>query len=162
MTKQYATPCPLTRLMPNLYRRARRLSANRSDAEDLVQDTLVCVIAKQNQGDTIDNLPAYAMTTLHNQARLLWRKAVPLEELEDDCASTPPVAMKRLECAETLRMITKLPPDQAKLMTLVCHGETSPAVLARETCTPVGTVMSRLARARARLRARLESTQADG
>ena len=48
--------------------------------------------------------------------------------------------------------ITHLPPQQARLMALVAEGETSPAVLAKQTGQPVGTVMSRLSRARAALK----------
>lgn len=143
-------------MLPNLYRRARRLSASKWEAEDLVQDTMVRVIAKQSQGCQIDDLPAYTMRTLHNQARMGWRKPPPPEPLGDDDASTPPVALKRLECADTLRAIDELPENQARLMRMIRDGDTSPKTLAKQTGWPIGTVMSRLARARQRLKQVLE------
>jgi RNA polymerase sigma factor (sigma-70 family) len=158
MSKPQDAPCPIIDLLPNLKRRARRLSANATDAEDLVQDTLLRVLAKQHQGAKIDDLPAYTMRTMHNQARMLWRKHPAPEELNDDDASTPPVAMDRLICADTLRAIEDLPDKQAILMKMVCEGHTSPKVLAKRTGWPVGTVMSRLSRARARLKQMLGAT----
>jgi RNA polymerase sigma-70 factor (ECF subfamily) len=146
-------------MLPNLKRRARRLSASATDAEDLVQDTMVRVIAKQQQGAKIDDLPAYTMRTLHNVARMGWRKPPPPEELGEDDASTQPVAIDRLICADTLRAIDTLPDTQAQLLRMVSEGITSPKKLALRTGWPVGTVMSRLARARVRLKEILEITE---
>lgn len=143
---------PLEDLIPLLRRRARRLTPSQSDAEDLLQDALLRVLQKLEKGQQIDALGPYAMRTLHNQARMRWRGPPPPEELEDDAVAVDPVAMSRLECADTLQAIDALPPDQADLMRLVCGGETSPAALADQMDVPVGTVMSRLSRARARLR----------
>lgn len=158
MPKQTHPPCALTKLLPSLKRRARRLSNNAADAEDLLQDTMVRVLAKQQQGATIDDLPAYTMRTMHNQARMGWRKQPAPEELNDDDASTLPVAMDRLICADTLRAIETLPEKQAQLLRMVSEGDTSPKVLAQRTGWPIGTVMSRLSRARARLKEVLELT----
>ena len=152
----------LPALMPVLQRRARRLAGNPSDAEDLVQETLMRLVKKLNEGHAIDDLPAYAMRTLHNQARMLWRRAPAPEELGEDDASIEPVAMERLECADTLAAIDLLPETQCALMRMVSAGETSPATLAKRTGLPLGTVMSRLARARARLRAALDTGPSDG
>jgi RNA polymerase sigma-70 factor (ECF subfamily) len=159
MKKQTNTPPTLTKLLPALSRRARRLCENRADAEDLVHDTVVRVIAKQQQGAKIDDLAAYSMRTLHNQARMGWRRAPAPEELHEDDASTPPVAIDRLICADTLRAIEALPDKQARLLRMVSEGDTSPKVLADRTGWPVGTVMSRLARARARLKEVLKITE---
>lgn len=103
-------------------------------------------------GATIDNMPAYAMQALANQARKTWRIAV-ADELQDDTALTAPDAENRLVCAEVLAAIARLPPPQQDLMLRVVGGQTSPKDLAEATGLPIGTVMSRLARARARLRA---------
>jgi len=147
-------------LIPKLMRRARRLTRSRAEAEDLVQDTLLRVCQRLRDGtDTrseIEDLPAYAMRTLTNGARRGWARPQ-TEELEEDMAVTLPVAHLRLDCADALAAIERLPAPQRNLMRLVIEGETSPASIAERTGVPLGTVMSRLARARARLRLALRS-----
>ena len=156
MEKQSPPSRRLVSLIPMLSRRARRLSRNRAEAEDLVQDTLLSLCQRLKDGGTIDDLPAYAMRTLSNRARRGWRRQI-TDELEDDHAVIQPDAMIRLDCEDTLAAIARLPPPQRQLMDLVVAGETSPRALAISTGLPLGTVMSRLARARARLRLTLES-----
>ncbi len=152
----------LVPLIPMLTRRARRLTRSPAEAEDLVQDTLLSLCQRLQEGGGIDDLPAYAMRTLSNRARRSWRQ-VATDELAEDHALSEPVALIRLDCADTLAAITTLPPPQRQLMDLVVAGETSPRALATATGLPLGTVMSRLARARAQLRLTLgEDTQAAG
>lgn len=142
---------PLVPLIPMLTRRARRLSTNRSEAEDLVQDTLLKLCQRLRRGRAVDDLPAYAMRTLQNEARRGWRR-VGTEELQDDDALTQPDALLRLDCADALAAVAALPQPQRRLLELVIAGETSPRAIATATGLPLGTVMSRLARARAKLR----------
>ena len=66
------------------------------------------------------------------------------------------VAALRLDCADTLRAIDTLPQPQKQLMHHLIEGETSPQAIAEATGLPTGTVMSRLARARAKLRILLD------
>ncbi|WP_299280597.1 sigma-70 family RNA polymerase sigma factor [uncultured Tateyamaria sp.] len=145
------TPPRLVPLIPMLTRRARRLARSRTEAEDIVQDTLLSLCQRIADGKNIDDLNAYAMRTLTNRARRDWRR-VATDELEEDHAMTEPDALIRLDCADTLAAITMLPTPQRQLLDLVIAGETSPRALSRATGLPLGTVMSRLARARARLR----------
>ncbi len=141
----------LVTLIPMLTRRARKLARSRSEAEDLVQDTLLSLCQRLREGAQIDDLHAYAMRSLSNRARRGWRQS-PTEELGENDAQILPDAMLRLDCADTLAAIERLAPPQRQLMDLVVAGETSPRALANATGLPLGTVMSRLARARARLR----------
>lgn len=127
------------------------MARTRAEAEDLVQDTLLSLCQRLRDGNEIDDLAAYAMRTLSNRARRGWRTQT-TDELEDDHALTEPDALLRLDCADTLAAIQKLPKAQRQLMDLVVAGETSPRALASATGLPLGTVMSRLARARAKLR----------
>lgn len=146
----------LVPLIPALSRRARRLARSPAEAEDLVQDTLLSLCQRLRKDRPIDDLPAYAMRTLGNRARRSWRQ-VAAEELHEDDAMILPDAMLRLDCADTLAAIDRLPAPQRALMGLVVAGETSPRALAAATGLPLGTVMSRLARARARLRGALNT-----
>ncbi|WP_299597187.1 sigma-70 family RNA polymerase sigma factor [uncultured Tateyamaria sp.] len=145
------SPRGLVPLIPLLTRRALKLAGNRAEAEDLVQDTLLALCQRLRDGHPIDDLSAYAMHTLSNRARRGLRLQT-TDKLKDDHALTEPDALLRLDCADTLAAITKLPKPQRQLMELVVTGETSPRALANSTDLPLGTVMSRLARARAKLR----------
>ena len=64
-------------------------------------------------------------------------------------------APRRIACAELAEVMARLPPQQARLLKMVAEGETSPRALSKRIGVPDGTVMSRLARARARLRREL-------
>lgn len=139
-------------LLPQLHRRARRLTSCPDEAADLAQEAALRVWQHQCDGTPIDNARAYAMTALHNLARSRWRRRQNWAELTEDIAAVSPEAPQRIACAELRAALTRLPDAQADLMALVAQGETSPAQLARITGQPLGTVMSRLARARAALR----------
>lgn len=138
-------------VLNSLHKRAQRLTSDREEAEDLAQEAAMKVWVK-TRGTEIDNIEAYAMTALGNLARSHWRARRPVDAYSDEMAATPPDAFRRLACAELRAALLRLPEPQARLMELVAEGETSPAQLARLTGQPLGTVMSRLARARATLR----------
>lgn len=142
----------LCAMSPNLRRAALRLTGCPHAAEDLAQETMLKMLQRLEKSPAPENLRAYALTTLRNLNRSRWRSIRPTEPLTDDIAVTLPDAPDRLHLAELRRAITHLPPQQARLMTLVAEGETSPAVLAKQTGQPLGTVMSRLSRARAALK----------
>lgn len=135
-----------------LRRRAQRLGASASDAEDLAQETLLRLMLHiRRQGIAMPR--RYAMTILHNLLRARWRQAAqtaPLSEADAPC--TAPAAQSRLAVAEVTRAIAALPQDQGQIMVLILQGEVSPRAIADQLGLPPGTVMSRLARARARLR----------
>lgn len=145
-------PDPITQMMPKLIRRARRLTRNRDEAEDMAQEAALRLWQVLTHRHSIDAPERYAMIMLQNLARQRWRSSRPTEELTDEMAQAEPLAPARIACAELRAAIERLPDDQAALMRLVMTGETSPQVLAERVGVPTGTVMSRLGRARARLR----------
>lgn len=152
-------PQELIDVLPLLNCRARKISDNPSDAADLAQEAALKIWQRYQSGATIADPRAYAMTTLRNIARSEWRTRPPMDELAEDVASAPPEAPRMIACAELREAIDRLPDDQAKLLKLVMTGETSPRVLARRIGVRSGTVMSRLARARARLREEMGMSQ---
>ena len=153
MPQRTRTHAELVQLLPPLRRRARHLARSAADAEDMVQDTMLNLCARLSSGGHIDDLRAYAMRSLSHRARREWNRTEP-ETLEDDMLVTGD-ATQHIDCTETLQAIDALPDPQRRVMRLLVAGETSPRAIARATGLPVGTVMSRLARARARLRERL-------
>jgi len=152
-------PQELIDVLPMLTRRARKLCDNPTDAADLAQEAALKIWQRHHSGAAIADPRAYAMTTLRNIARSEWRARHEMDELADDMASAPPEAPRVIACAELRAAIERLPDDQADLLKLVMTGETSPRILARRIGVRSGTVMSRLARARARLREEMGMSQ---
>ncbi|WP_298857127.1 RNA polymerase sigma factor [uncultured Sulfitobacter sp.] len=144
----------LSALANRLRRRAQRLGAQPSDAEDIAQETLLRLMQRMARQD-VEAPEHYAMIILQNLIRAGWRARVEMAELEEDSASTLPVGDGRLAVADLRTAIAALPDEQAEVMTLVLQGEFSPRTIAAQLGLPVGTVMSRLARARARLRVQI-------
>jgi RNA polymerase sigma-70 factor (ECF subfamily) len=145
-------PDDLTALIPTLTRAANRIADTPDEAQDLTQEVLLKLWLRLNRGDDIINLRSYALAALRNQMRQGLRDRHNIDDVDIEDTATAPNAFACLALSEACSMIEKLPPDQAHLMRLVLSGETSPAALARQTGWPLGTVMSRLARARAQLR----------
>ena len=145
----------LSALMPKLMRRARRLTRSPADAEDMAQETALRLWQLLEENAGVEAPERYAMAMLHNLARQSWRRRRVSEELTEEMLQASPLAPARIACAELRAAIDRLPAEQAQLMRMVMAGETSPQVLAVLVGLPKGTVMSRLGRARARLRAEI-------
>ena len=138
-------------LQRKLHRRARRLGAQHSDAEDMAQEAVLRLLQRMLRGP-LEAPEHYAMTILHNIARARWRARIETTELEEVTALTQPLAESRLALATLRRAICALPPNQAQVMEMIVQGEFSPRTIALHLGLPQGTVMSRLARARRTLR----------
>jgi RNA polymerase sigma factor (sigma-70 family) len=160
------SPLPQTQalldILPLLARVARHMTRDADAAHDLVQDTLLGLHQRLTDGPQVDNLRHYALASLRNALRRHRAALRPMDELTESCATTSPEAPGRLACADLSRAIANLSADQAVLIRLVCAGHDSPVELARLTGVPKGTVMSRLARARRRLRADLDLAEGEG
>lgn len=148
-------PRALCDLQPALLRLARSLTGNRDQAQDLCQDVLLKLWARLQEGHDIDDLRAYAMAALRNQYRQDLRSQHPQEDLTEDLVHIDPDVFAVLALHDLEHAIRDLPDPQKRLIRLVTQGETSPLSLAKTTGWPLGTVMSRLARARAKLRQRV-------
>ena len=151
MTQQ-SLPDVLATIEPVVMKRARRLSGTRAGAQDLCQDVMLSLWTRLRNGDQIHDLRAYAMTALTNRFNQRLRERRTILMIQEDMLVAEPVAFAQIALAELDKAIARLPREQALLIRLVAAGETSPSDLARRTGWPKGTVMSRLARARSKLR----------
>ncbi len=152
----------LVALIPHLRRLARHFAPSPDRAEDMAQEALLQVWARLRAGARIDDLRPYLMTVLrHLRARPPGQPApgnapatTPLTERNAGTVAGNPTA--GLACRDVLAAIGRLPADQRALLRLLCLTRLSYQDLAQHFGLPLGTVMSRLSRARARLRRDLD------
>lgn len=150
-----------------LYRLAYSWCRDGSLAEDLVQETLIKAIERAKQLRDPERLPAWLAAILANCWRDHLRRLKPnddIAELDETLfADTDKSPEAEAECnqmvARVRSEIAALPVGQRQVLTLVDLEEFSYAEVAAILEIPVGTVMSRLCRARQALKERLASTR---
>lgn len=152
----------LIALLPNLRRFALSLCRRGDVADDLVQITAERAFAARDRFDPTTRLDAWLFRILRNawidHARRLTTQGVTV-----DIADAPDAAVvdgvHDMEVALTLRkaeaVMSALPEDQREVMMLVCVDELSYREAAEVIGVPIGTVMSRLARARLAIAAKM-------
>lgn len=144
----------LIELIPRLRRYARALVGERAGADDLVQDTLERAWAKLHLYRRGTDLRAWLFTVMHNVHVNRVRATRPVDPLEDEMPElTQRAQTDALELRDLDRAIARLPADQRAVLLLVTLEEMSYDEVARTLGIPIGTVMSRLSRAREKLRA---------
>ena len=160
---------------PGLFRLALRLTGRREDAEDLVQETLVRALPRLTRFEGRAKLSTYLLRALGN----LWKNQLrsksrsPLvgwfqgrsgDEDDESTALDPPdpqpLAVDRLESEdrseEVRQAVSELEPTRRLTLLLREVKEMSYEEIGEITSVPIGTVRSRLARAREDLRRLLE------
>ena len=145
----------LVDLIPRLRRYARALVADRASADDLVQDTLERAWAKLHLYRRGTDLRAWLFTVMHNVHVNKVRSARATDPLEDEMPELAQRAAQgdSLVVRDLDRAIARLPDEQRAVLLLVTLEEMSYDQVARALGIPIGTVMSRLSRAREKLRA---------
>jgi len=144
----------LITLMPALSRLARILAPTPEQAEDMAQEALLRVWARLQKGGEIEDLRPYLMTTLRNAST---KPALQDQELtEQNTPSHPAEIWGRFACQDVINALARLPDDQAALLRPLALSDASYADLAKAFDLPIGTVMSRISRARHQLRRRLD------
>lgn len=149
----------IVELIPRLRRYARALSGSRGEADDLVQDTLARAFDKLHLWRPERDLRVWLFSVMHNlhvdQGRA--RRSHPEVPLAGEAleAPAPGAPGDVLERQRLVRALKWLPGTQRQVLLLVALEQLSYDEVARALGIPVGTVMSRLSRARATLRALL-------
>ncbi len=144
--------------LASLRRYARSLARDDGDAEDLVHDALVRAYEKRGQFRSDGNLRAWLLSILHNTFidGIRARRAGPgqLDRLSDSLAeSRAPDQEQAVRLADIRRTFMALPDEQRAALHLVAIEGLSYQEAAAALGIPVGTLMSRLGRGRAALRA---------
>ena len=158
---------------PRLFRMALRLTRRREDAEDLVQETLVRTLPRLRSFEGRASVSTYLFRALGN----LWKNRLRAKsrsrvvewfrrgsredgEAELDPPDPRPLPSERLEAADRAadvrQAVERLEPERRLTLLLREVQGMSYEEIAAATRVPVGTVRSRLARAREELRRLLE------
>jgi RNA polymerase sigma factor (sigma-70 family) len=149
-------------LIPPLRRYARALLRDQSAADDLVQDCLERVISRWHQRRADGDARTWVFTILHNLAmNRLKQKArrgrhIMLEDADDAVMARPATQEDGLRYRDLWKGLAALPEEQRSVLLLVSVEDLSYAEAAKVLGIPIGTVMSRLARAREKLMKMME------
>lgn len=143
--------------VPSLRRYAHALSHDRDVADDLVQDCLERAIRKRAFWQPTGTVKGWLFQILLNLYRndLQRKRRRPAPVPMDALVSMPqqqPEQPSRLALTETARALQMLPPEQREALLLVVLEGTSYAEAAEILSISIGTLMSRIGRARATLR----------
>ena len=154
----------IVELIPRLRRYARALAGDRAAADDLVQDTLERAWAKLHLYRRGTDLRAWLFTVMHNVYVNQLRAARPGVQLDEEMPelSQPARETDALELRDLDLAIRHLPPEQREVLLLVVLEDMSYDEAAGTLGIPIGTVMSRLARAREKLRTMLSGLPPGG
>jgi RNA polymerase sigma-70 factor (ECF subfamily) len=142
--------------IPALRRYARALTRDADTADDLVQDTLVRALRAEHlfEGDEVRSWLYTILTNLNrNRLRALARRPV-LSPIDDNDA--PDFAGPEAGSRDIERALALLVEEQRAALLLVVLEGLSYREVAEVQGVPIGTVMSRLARARAQIKTYLE------
>ena len=148
--------------LPRLRRYARALVGDRAAADDLVQDTLERAWSRFAQWRPGSDLRAWLFSIMHNlrvdQLRRPGLNALPMDD-EELMVPTRATQSDHLEVVDLEAALARLPEEQRAVLLLVGLEDMSYEEVAAALGIPIGTVMSRLARGRERLRLILEGRQ---
>src|SRR2546423_10529746 len=147
---------PIDPHIPRLRRYAIALVRDRVAADDLVQDTLERAWSRWHLWQPDTDLRAWLFTIMHNVFvnQFQAAKARPTQPLDDEVDQLPVGATQEhaLQMRDLRRCLDHMPLEQRELLLLVGLEQLSYEQAATTLGIPIGTVMSRLARGRDRLR----------
>jgi len=149
--------------LPDLRAYARSLTKNRHDADDLVQDAVVRMLKSADRFQPGTNFKAWAFTILRNRflnefvaKRRLTRE---MDEGELERVMVSARQEEGLELSDFQRIFHRLPEDHRSILTLVAGTGLPYEDVARVLNCAVGTVKSRVHRARTALFALLQEEE---
>lgn len=154
-------------LIPALRRYASALLRDQAAADDLVQDALERAISRWGQRRSDRDTRSWLFAIVHNLAanrlRQLSRRGVHVSivEIHEGAFAQRPEQEAGLLYEGVLKAVATLPEEQRAVLLLISVEGLSYEEVARVLGTPIGTVMSRLARARDKLFQVLEGVPAE-
>lgn len=152
--------------LPSLRRYAVALAGNAALADDLVQDCIERALRQTTQLRELQKMPGWLRRILHNLYIDEIRKNRGRGEHQDiaDFCDHPALSVQALDSLSNrdfVRAMNALTFEHRQILLLVGLEELSYRSIADELGIPIGTVMSRLARARERLRSLMQDGGAE-
>jgi RNA polymerase sigma-70 factor (ECF subfamily) len=142
----------LVKLIPQLRAYAFAMTRGRESGDDLVQDTLVRALRSQHTFTPGTNLKAWVFTILRHQFITLARRKLPipttLSEAGDE-APSPAAQEDAVSLRDFHRLLHQLPPKQREALLMIGANGFTYEEAAEITRCSVGTIKSRVSRARA-------------
>jgi RNA polymerase sigma factor (sigma-70 family) len=144
--------------IPALRRYASALLRDQQEVDDLVHDCVVRALDRLHTKSHDGDLRAWLFSILHNlfisqvRRQNTRGRTEQLDAVAESAIDARPSQDQRMESHDLMRALDFLPLEQRTTLLLVVLEDLSYADVARVTGVPIGTVMSRLARARERLR----------
>ncbi|MEM8761489.1 MAG: sigma-70 family RNA polymerase sigma factor [Pseudomonadota bacterium] len=152
--------------IPKLRRFARMLARNDAEADDLVQEALLRALAKFDTYRGQSSLGTWLCQILVNlhrsKRRQEARRRELLEERGADEDRVPARQEHAIELGETLAALDDLPEEQREAIVLVAIDGVAYAEAAEILGVKLGTLMSRISRGRASIRAAMDGTARRG
>lgn len=150
----------LTAAIPHLRAFARSLCGNPAEADDLVQETMIKAWTARDRFEAGSSMRAWTFRILRNhfysERRRAWRKQEQGGEIPETAAVTGTAQNWAVELDDVRRALLDLPDEQREALILVGAGGLSYEEAAEVCACAVGTVKSRVSRARAALEKRLD------
>jgi RNA polymerase sigma factor (sigma-70 family) len=153
------------RYYQDLYRFGFSLTGSESDASDLTQETFYIWARKGHQLNDPANVKGWLFTTLHREFLKICRRRKrfadePIEESAHDLPDVPVDCVNRIDSRTLVRMLREIDEDFRAPLVLYYMEDFSYKQIADVLAIPLGTVQSRIARAKMQLLRRLSETNA--
>jgi RNA polymerase sigma-70 factor (ECF subfamily) len=149
--------------LPHLRAFARTLANSRDQADDLVGEAVARALAAAHQFRPGTNFKAWIFTILRNafytEGRKRWSRVVALDDNAYYQPSIGPTQEDSLAFCDFRRAFVQLSPRQREVLMLVGNSDLSYEEVAEQCRCPVGTVKSRVSRARLDLKRILDEEQ---
>lgn len=147
--------------MPDLYRMAMWLTRNKTEAEDLVQETFMQALKSFHRYEIGTNCRAWMMTIMHNlnskrlQKMGRMKMADDAEEKLAETIAFEPQIPQKITDEDVIKALSNMPENFRQAVVLSDIEEFSYKEIASILSLPMGTVMSRISRGRKILRMEL-------
>jgi RNA polymerase sigma factor (sigma-70 family) len=153
------------RYYQDLYRFGFSLTGSESDASDLTQETFYIWARKGHQLNDPANVKGWLFTTLHREFLKICRRRKrfadePIEESAHDLPDVPVDCVNRIDSRTLVRMLREIDENFRAPLVLYYMEDFSYKQIADVLAIPLGTVQSRIARAKMQLLRRLSETNA--